>query len=131
VGWWGGAVVAAVFAAVAITTADALLAGALPRSIGVLVWVTVAAGLASGASGIALGLGTRWGLVRYRWVVLKEAITAVMLLTDLVVVRPGAARMLAGTEPAAALVGPTIGHVVFLAVATLLSVYKPWARSRS
>jgi hypothetical protein len=130
VGWWGGAVVAAVFAGVAATTADAALAAGLLRSIGVLVWVTVTAGLLSGATGVALGLGTRWGLLRYRWVVLKEAIAAVMLVTDVLVLRPDAAKVLAGTQPAAALLGPAMGHVLFLAAATFLSMFKPWSRPR-
>jgi hypothetical protein len=130
VGWWGAAVAVAVFAATAAMAGDPVLAQALHRSIGVALWVTVVAGLASATSGVLLGLGTKWGLIRYRWVILKELITAVMIITDLTVVRTGVADALAGGAAPAELIGPTMGHVVFLAVATVLSVFKPWSRPR-
>jgi uncharacterized membrane protein len=35
------------------------------------VWPLIVAGLVSLASGVALGLGTKWGLVRYWWVAIS------------------------------------------------------------
>jgi hypothetical protein len=126
VGWWGAAVcVAALVAGAAVASEPALV-----RAVGVLVWLTVAGAFAAGVTGVLLGLGSRWGVVRYRWVVVKEAIAVVLVVTDLALVRPGVTRVLAGTRPTGALVGPAVAHVVFLTVATVLSVFKPWGRVR-
>ena|SRR5215218_5305288 len=53
------------------------------------VWPLLTTGLICLASGVVLGLGTKWGLVRYWWVAIKLALN--MLLTTLVLValRPG------------------------------------------
>jgi hypothetical protein len=129
-GWWGMAVVVAAFAVLAATAGDAALTGALHRSIGVAVWVTVVTGLVSAATGVLLGLGSRWGLVRYKWVLLKEVATVVMVVTDLLVVRSAAARAVAGVLEPGGLIGPAMGHVVVLGAATVLSVVKPFGRVR-
>jgi hypothetical protein len=131
VGWWGAAVTVAGFALTAVVTDDPALTRALLTAVGVAVWITVAGALTAATTGILLGLGSRWGVIRYRWVVVKEAIAVVMLVTDLLVVRPDVVKALAGTMPRPALLGPTVAHVVFLTVATILSVFKPWGPVRS
>jgi hypothetical protein len=86
-------------------------------------------GLLAVATGILLSLGTKWGLIRYWWVVAKLVIAAVVVVTDLVVVRSAALEALR-TGSARGLFGSTIAHCVVLGIATYLSVFKPWGRVR-
>ena len=51
-------------------------------------WPLVVAGLACLASGIVLGLGTAYGLVRYWWVVIKLVINIVFVALVPVALRP-------------------------------------------
>lgn len=88
------------------------------------------------ASGVALGLLTRWGLVRHWWVLLKLVLTvagtllAIFVLVPTVEAAAGAA--LAG-EPIAepsALVKDSGGASGVLVVIILLAYYKPFGRIR-
>jgi hypothetical protein len=125
VGWFGVAGAMAVFALVADVADDAVLAGALYRSMDVALVLTVGGALASGLTGVLLGLGSRWGLIRYWWVVLKEVATVAVLLTDLVIVRTALAAVVDG-RAVRTLTHPTIAHCVVLAGATVLSIVKPF-----
>lgn len=92
------------------------------------------------ASGLLLGLATKWGLVRYWWVAVKLVMNLVLCALILVALRPGmadvgaaGAAVEAGQVPAtdlSFLVFPPTVSLTALAVATLLSVYKPWGRVR-
>jgi hypothetical protein len=100
----------------------------------------VAAGALTLLSGIILGLGTKWGLVRYRWVAVKLVLNVVLLLLVLFALRPGAAEVAqAGRNLAAGRVDdagpgelymPPIVSLVALSFATTISVLKPWGRLR-
>jgi hypothetical protein len=100
----------------------------------------LACGLVCLASGILLGLGSKYGLVRYWWVAAKLALN--LLLTSLVLVALApevaahanqARRFLAGL-PASLEVGqlifPPIVSPAALLVAMTLAVVKPWGRIR-
>jgi hypothetical protein len=52
------------------------------------VWPLIATGLVSLASGIVLGLGTKWGLVRYWWVAIKLALNIILVALVPVALRP-------------------------------------------
>lgn len=95
-------------------------------------------GLLSLGSGVWLGLGTRFGLVRYWWVVVKLAISLVLLTLVLVALRP---TLLEGATQAAVvdaslperltdvrrnMLFPPIVSTASLAFVTWLAVYKPW-----
>ncbi|MGH2721581.1 MAG: hypothetical protein ACRDJO_08265 [Actinomycetota bacterium] len=127
-GWFGLAVAVAV-AAVAAAFVDTSLSEALYRLVAASPRVTICAGLGSIVTGLLLGLGTRFGLVRYRWVVAKIGIAVAVVVTDARVVRELAQGALAGGVVQRPLFGPTIAHVVMLGVATVLSVYRPRART--
>ena len=90
--------------------------------------------LALGAlgSGLALSLGTRWGLVRYRWVLAKFVITVVMVVAAILVLAPTLQELAAGaTGPARfEAIVPTAVALVLLLTATALSVAKPGGRTR-
>ncbi|GIH15382.1 hypothetical protein Raf01_35540 [Rugosimonospora africana] len=106
----------------------------------VAVWPLFIAGLVCLASGLVLGMGSRYGLLRYWWVATKLALN--LLLTGLVLLalRPGLAelgrvgRQLATGAPVdAALHGmlyPPIVSPIALLVALVLAVFKPWGRIR-
>lgn len=105
------------------------------------VWPLFTAGLLCLASGLILGLGSRYGLVRYWWVATKLALN--IMLTGLVplALRPGLSglselgRELAAGHLATASVGdmiyPPIVSPAALLVALVLAVFKPWGRIRA
>ncbi|CAM06205.1 hypothetical protein A8924_0022 [Saccharopolyspora erythraea NRRL 2338] len=94
-------------------------------------------------SGIALSLGTKWGLLRHWWVVVSLVLTAVMTalvqLSLAPLMRGAAAKVLAAAPevPAAdAVGGDAVSIVVAPAVAitalsfvAAINVYKPWGRT--
>ena len=102
----------------------------------------VTLGLLCLLTGILLGLGSRYGLVRYWWVAVKLALN--LVLSGLVLTRPGPGggrRTPSGpassTPGAAASLG--VGDLIFppivsptaLLVAMVLAVFKPWGRIRA
>jgi hypothetical protein len=104
------------------------------------VWPLLTTGLVCLASGVVLGLGTKWGLIRYWWVAIKLALNVVLVFLVAFALRPGVVelaeqgrRFMAG-EPASLAVGdlifPPIVSTSALLVATALAVFKPWGRTR-
>lgn len=104
------------------------------------VWPLITAGLLTLVSGIVLGLGTKYGLLRYRWVAVKLVINVVLVALVVFALRPGLAEAAAVGEQLAA-GGPATGDVsglpfppivsgIALVTATILSVFKPWGRLR-
>ena len=124
VGWFGLAVTVA-FIAVAGVRADDV---AYSEVIGSTLWLSVPLGLTAALTGIALSLTTRWGLLRHWWVVGKEVITVAVIATDVLVVWPAMDRAVDTGAPGA-VPGPVFAHCVVLALATILSVVKPKART--
>jgi hypothetical protein len=103
-------------------------------------WPLLATGLVCLASGVVLGLGTKWGLVRYWWVAIKLALNVVLVVLVPVALRPQVIEMaeqgrrfMAG-EPASLAVGdlifPPIVSPSALLIAFVLAVFKPWGRIR-
>ncbi|MFC4853393.1 hypothetical protein [Actinophytocola glycyrrhizae] len=93
-------------------------------------------------SGVLLGLHTRWGLVRYRWVLVKLVLTVVAVVLIPLSLLPGLAelsRLMAGT-PADRLAdtGPLaldmlaagLVSTAMYVTSAVLSVLKPWGRTR-
>ncbi|MEV4211321.1 hypothetical protein [Micromonospora sp. NPDC049662] len=89
----------------------------------VLVWLV----------GVASALLTPWGLLRYRWVVIKLVITTVMVGLVLFLLTPnlrhaaalGAA--LPARDRADLVIAPAVSTSLMI-IATVLSTYKPWGR---
>jgi hypothetical protein len=104
------------------------------------VWPLLAAGLVTLGSGIVLGLGTKYGLVRYWWVAIKLMLNLVLVSLVALALRPGLAEAARYGEALAQgrfsdasvekLMFPPIVSGVALVIATILSVYKPWGRIR-
>jgi len=91
-------------------------------------------------SGIVLGLGSKWGLVRYWWVAGKLALNLVLTALVLVALRPEVTRLAEQARLAMSGVPvsydlsnlfypPTVSPALLL-VAFTLSVVKPWGRIR-
>ncbi|NYH51216.1 hypothetical protein HNR06_000805 [Nocardiopsis arvandica] len=96
------------------------------------------AGLVCLASGVLLGLGTKYGVLRYWWVVAKLVVNVVFVvlvplsLSPTVTAAAEYGRNLVEGHPDAAmvtdLVFPPIVSPTGLLIAVLLAVFKPWGR---
>ncbi|GAA4536448.1 hypothetical protein [Pseudonocardia xishanensis] len=105
-----------------------------------LFWPLVVVGVLSLLSGTALGLVTRWGLVRYWWVAIKLVVNLVLIVLVAVLLGPGldaageyGRAVAAGETPTVEvprLYMPPIVSTTALVVATALSVAKPKGRVR-
>jgi Predicted integral membrane protein (DUF2269) len=76
-------------------------------------------------TGLALGLGTRWGVLRYPWVVTKLALILSVILVGALVLSPASNQLVDGTDTTSRLIGGALYDVVALTIATALSVFKP------
>jgi hypothetical protein len=124
VGWFGAAVMVALCGVVGSADGEIALYELIRTSL----WLTVPLGLGAAVTGVLLSLTTKWGLARYWWVVLKELGTVAVIATDVLVVGPEMAEAV-DTSTATALPGPVFAHCVVLALATILSIAKPRART--
>jgi hypothetical protein len=105
-----------------------------------VVWPMLTAGLICLASGLLLGLGTKWGLVRYWWVAVKLTLNLVLCALILILLQPGmddvydyGEDLLRGggaRGTVATLFFPPAVSLTALGFATTLSVVKPWGRLR-
>jgi hypothetical protein len=77
-------------------------------------------------TGLALGLGTRWGVFRYPWITTKLLLILSVMAVGGLLIGPALAAGLAGEKSAAGrLVVAAAYDVVALTLATALSVFKP------
>jgi hypothetical protein len=100
----------------------------------------LACGLVCLLTGVVLGLGSRWGVLRYWWVAVKLVLNLVLTGLVLVALAPEVAahadqaRQLQAGLPALLEVGqlifPPIVSPAALLVAMVLAVFKPWGRIR-
>lgn len=139
--WLGLDIVMAVLVFTALGTgSDATRATCLQALEVVTIGPMIVSGVVCLLSGILLGLGTKWGLVRYRWVAIKLAINVVLVVLVLLLLRPGVHEVAeAGRDLAAGraqdaepgdMVFPPIVSTLALSIATTLSVFKPGGRLR-
>jgi hypothetical protein len=100
----------------------------------------LACGLVCLLTGIVLGFGSRWGLVRYWWVAVKLALNLVLTGLVLIALAPEVAahadqaRQFEAGLPALLEVGqlifPPIVSPAAVLLAMVLAVFKPWGRIR-
>ncbi|WP_198025347.1 hypothetical protein [Brachybacterium phenoliresistens] len=140
--WLGMDVVLGILVAAALR-ADGPTSAVMARAIGVFVGLPlVAAAVATLVSGIVLGLGSKYGLLRYWWVGVKLVLTVVLTVLVIVVLVPSVAEL---AEAAAAsqeaggagsarfvfdrqLIYPPVVSTAALLFAAAISVIKPWGR---
>ena len=139
--WVGVDVVVAVLVFVGWFADDPARRGTAYQALGwFVIWPMFTAGLVCLASGVLLGLGSKWGLVRYWWVLAKLVLNLVLTSLVLLALRPMMpdtvehGRALAAGVPsdfdAATLFFPPVVSLVALTTATALAVFKPWGRVR-
>ncbi|ANZ43519.1 hypothetical protein BBK82_43400 [Lentzea guizhouensis] len=139
--WLGIDLALGILVVVALSTEDVSTAGIAIQAVDVFaIWPMFGASVVCLVSGAVLGLGSKYGLVRYWWVAVKLVVNIGMSLLIAFALRPGVqeaarigARMLAG-DPAAVvppgMVYPVVVAPTLLLVAYVLSVFKPWGRIR-
>jgi uncharacterized membrane protein len=139
--WIGIDVVLAVFVFTAILTDDPSTAALAYRGLGLFaIWPLLGAGVLSLLTGLALGLGSKYGLVKYWWVAIKLVLNLLLsglVLIALVPVVDAATaygdQLVNGTPsgpPPAVLLYPPIVSPIALLFAVYLAVFKPWGRFR-
>ncbi|MDR0343218.1 MAG: hypothetical protein LBI49_08860 [Nocardiopsaceae bacterium] len=137
VGWLGMDVVLGILVLDAVLSGSRQSAAVSYQAIQIFaVWALLPAGLTCLASGLVLGLSSRYGVLRYRWVAVKLLINIVLTGLVPVALRPAAAsaaeygrQLAAGHLTAAAptsIIYPPIVSPIALIIALVLAVYKPW-----
>jgi uncharacterized membrane protein len=139
--WIGIDVVMAVFVFTALLADDESTKALCYRALELFaVWPLLTTGLVCLASGVVLGFGTKYGLVRYWWVAIKLVLNIVLTVLVLIALRPAVTeaaeqgRQFAAGAPASLAVGdlifPPIVSPTALLIAVVLAVFKPWGRIR-
>jgi uncharacterized membrane protein len=139
--WLGVDVAMAVLSITALTTDEpGTLAFSLQALELVSIWPLLACGLLCLLSGLVLGLGSRWGLLRYWWVAVKLVLNLVLTALVLVSLRAEVTEQAALARRSAAgevvtydlsnLIYPPTVSPTLLLIAIALSVIKPWGRIR-
>jgi uncharacterized membrane protein len=78
------------------------------------------------ATGITLGMGTKWGVLRHGWVTVKLAAILSVILVGAFVIGPGTETMRSGAGGAETrLIAASAYDVIVLSLATALSVFRP------
>ena len=135
VGWIGAVLVFLALAVIAMTSQDERTVRGAYLVMAPAAWfVLVPLAHASLVTGIALSLGTAWGLFRHYWIVFKLLITVVA--TVILLIYMGTFRQMAGVaaDPVVDLevvrnASPIVHSIlalILLITATLLGVYKPF-----
>jgi hypothetical protein len=82
-------------------------------------------------TGIALGLGTKWGVFRYPWVIAKLGLIVSVMVVGGLVINPAQTRELSSTgDGIPQLIAAGTYDVLALSTAVVLSVFKPGRRLR-
>jgi uncharacterized membrane protein len=139
--WFGLDVAMAVLVFTAISTDSAAVRAHTLQSLQlVTVWPMFSAAILSLITGILLGLGSKYGLVRYWWVAIKLGLNLILATLVVASLRGGVAeaadlgRQLArGADVEWSftdMLYPPIVSPTALTIAFLLAVFKPWGRIR-
>ena len=135
VGWVGAVLVFLALAGIGVSSPDERTVRGVYLVMAPAAWfVLVPLAHASLFSGIALSLGTPWGLIRHYWVALKLVIT--LFSTVILLIYMGTFRQMAGlaSDPVVELglvrnPSPLLHAILALALllaATVLAIYKPF-----
>jgi hypothetical protein len=141
IGWIGAVVGFLALAIAGLTSHDQQIVRASYLSIELITYyVIVPLSLASLLSGLVQSLGTKWGLFRHYWVLVKFLLTIIATVVLLLQLEPisyianvSAETTLTSADlrnPRLSLVVHTMGGLFVLIVNTTLSVYKPHGLTR-
>ncbi|CCB75872.1 MULTISPECIES: hypothetical protein [Streptomycetaceae] len=138
VGWLGTTLTLLTLAIAGATARDPATVAAAYRAMRVVAdWLLPVVSVSSLVSGVALALGTRWGLARHRWVVVKFwltlAATAASALALRLVIGEAADAVTAGKPVGSTartlLAAPSVALCLYTFL-TAVSVLKPWGPTR-
>ncbi len=144
IGWMGLDVGLFLLLFTGLNTTDGALAAACYTAVAVIVPVAVPVlSLGMLATGLLLGWGTTWGLLRYWWVFVKLVLALVLTALVFLSLVPGVSELpaLLIADPSAVVVRASLGSapsqlmfppvVSFLTLgfASVLAVFKPWGRT--
>jgi Predicted integral membrane protein (DUF2269) len=143
IGWIGVDFVLFVFAFTGLTSDDPSTIATCYLAIEMFaVVLLVPLGVLSLATGLLLGWGSKYGILRYHWVLWKLVLNLVLTTLVVILLRPGvseAADLVAASpntisdeldQARANLIFPPTVSITALTIATVLAVYKPWGRTR-
>ncbi len=140
IGWFGAVAAFLALSIAGMISQNPQLVRAAYLVMGVATWfVIVPLALISLLSGVVSSLGTRWGLFRYHWVLVKLVITVLATIVLLIHTQPIdlltglAAKTAVSAYPYALqlqMVVASSAALVALLVLTALSVYKPRGMTR-
>ena len=141
VGWLGAVAAFLALAVVGLTRQDIQTVRAAYVAMALTTWfVIVPLAFASLLSGVISSLGTRWGLFRYYWVVIKLLIT--LVATIILLVHTQLIDVLGAVAAKTTVLGAdlqssqllmvvaSVAALLALLMATALSVYKPQGMTR-
>lgn len=141
IGWFGAVAGFLALSIAGLTSQDAQMGRAAYLVMGLTTWfVIVPLAIASLLTGIVSSLGTRWGLFRYYWVLIKLLTTILATLILLVHTQP--IDLLVSTAARSTVLNVHLyrtqiqmviassGTLIVLLVLTALSVYKPRGMTR-
>ncbi|WP_433160343.1 hypothetical protein [Kribbella sp. CA-247076] len=135
--WLGIDVVMAVLTFTALGTDDQSTKALCFRVLElVTVWPMTVSGLTCLVTGVLLAMGSKYGLTKYWWVVVKLVLNLLLSTLVLVSLRPGVAVIADRAEsndldiPLGDMIYPPIVSPTLLMVAVVLSVFKPWGLLR-
>lgn len=139
VGWLGAIAVFLVLAITGLTNQNTQITRAAYLAMELSGWyVIVPFCLASLLTGIVQALGTRWGLFKHYWIIVKLVLTVAATILLLLHMQPISQIARVATEiPLSSNILPTLrmqliaqagAALLLLVVITTLSVYKPWGR---
>ncbi len=141
VGWLGAVVAFLAHAIAAMTSHDAQTVRAAYLMMELTGWfVLVPLSMASLVTGLVQSLGSKWGLFRHYWVLVKFLLTVVATIVLLAFMRGFSKLARLAVEPtlsgvdvgghggASPVVHAGLGLLVLLA-AVVLSIYKPWGKT--
>lgn len=137
--WFGIDLALGILVVISLVAAEPQTAGLAIQAVDLFaVWPMFGASVVCLLSGVVLGVGSKYGLVRYWWVAVKLGVNVLMSLLIVGALRPGigeaaglGARLTAGDPTAAVpadLLYPVVVAPSLLLFAYLLSVFKPWGR---
>ncbi|MGN9778866.1 DUF2269 family protein [Micromonospora sp. H33] len=139
--WLGFDIVLGLLVLAAFGPGDDLGAAAALTSTGYFAtWPLATIGLVCLATGVLLGLGTKYGLVRYWWVAVKLVLNVVLVTLVIALLSPGVRELTEGTRASLAdgrplpeltdMAFPPIVSTTAVLVAMTLSVFKPGGQVR-
>ncbi|MGX2995935.1 DUF2269 domain-containing protein [Streptomyces sp. JNUCC 64] len=136
-GWLGLSLALLALALTAVVTDAPGTVAASYRSMAVFTdWLIVPLSLTTLATGLALSLGTAWGLLAHRWIATKFFLTLAATTASVFALRPEVSETAARAATGERITGTldlvfppavSLGTYVFMAV---ISVLKPWGLTR-